>query len=126
MISDHALGSASFRLVASGLVALHRISKDGKDDSPEADSIRDALDSPLRALSKTEKERSQWLSEDMYSVSEPTRDVGQKKMDAGAQRQFNEAIEAQQKGEWDWALIQLRELHEYVEPALLSYLRGAI
>ena len=32
--------------------------------------IRDPLDAPLKALNRTEKERAQWLSEDLYSVSE--------------------------------------------------------
>ncbi len=56
-------GSPIFNLVAKGLVALHRLIKEGKDDSPEADSIRDTLDAPLKALSRIEKDRAQWLSE---------------------------------------------------------------
>ena len=31
-------------------------------ESPEAESLRDALDAPLKALNRTEKERAQWLS----------------------------------------------------------------
>ena len=73
-------GNASFTRVAKGLVALHRLIKDGKDDSPEAESVRDALDAPLKALSRVEKDRAQWLSEDLYSISEPPATGNQKEM----------------------------------------------
>ncbi len=57
MIAHPAFGSPSFKLVAKGLVELHRLIKDGRDDSPEAEAVRDALDAPLRALNRIEKER---------------------------------------------------------------------
>ncbi|HUY92922.1 MAG TPA: hypothetical protein VMV10_29600 [Pirellulales bacterium] len=118
-------GSPSFMLAAKGLVALHRLIKDGKDDSPEAESIRDALDAPLNALNAAEKERAQWLSEDLYSVSEPPAGPT-KEMNPQAQRYLNEAIEARQRREWDLALALLRRWREYISPALLSYLRGLV
>ncbi|MGO9115170.1 MAG: hypothetical protein ACLP9L_38655 [Thermoguttaceae bacterium] len=71
MVVHPAFGSPSFKLVAKGLVELHRLIKAGHDDSPEAESVRDALNAPLKALNATEKARAQWLSEDLYSVSEP-------------------------------------------------------
>jgi tetratricopeptide (TPR) repeat protein len=119
-------GSPSFKLVAKGLVALHRLIKEGKDDSPEAESVRDALDAPLKALNRAEKERAQWLSEDLYSVSEPPAAATQKEMNPQAQQQFIEAFEAQKREEWDRALALLRRCREYIAPASLSYLRGSI
>ena len=118
-------GSPSFALVAKGLVAIHRLIKDGKDDSPEAESIRDALDAPLSALNAVEKERARWLSEDLYSVSEPPAG-STKEMNPQAQRYLYEAIEARQRREWDLALTLLRRWREYISPALLSYLRGLV
>jgi hypothetical protein len=110
--------------MAQGLVELHRLIKEGKDDSPEAESVRDALDAPLKALSPNEKERAQWLSEDLYSVSEPPAASRQKEMDPQAQLHLVEAIEAKRREEWDRALKLLRKLREHIAPDLLSYLRG--
>jgi hypothetical protein len=112
--------------VAKGLVALHQMGKDGKDDSPEADSVRDAMDAPFNALNRSEQERAQWLSEDLYSVSEPPGATTQKEMNPQVQQQLNEAIEARQSQEWDRALALLRRCGEYISPARLSYLRGSI
>jgi hypothetical protein len=126
MIAHPSFGSPSFKLVAKGLVALHLLGKDGKDDSPEAESIRDAMDAPLKALNPIEKERAQWLSEDLYSVSEPFPSSTQKEMNPQAQQHLVEAYEAQKRLEWDRALALLRWEREQISPALLSYLRGSI
>ena len=126
MVVHSSFGSPSFHLVAKGLVALHRLIKEGKDDSPEAEAIRDALDAPLKALNRIEKERAQWLSEDLYSVSEPPAMSTQKEMNAQAQQQFYEAIEARRGREWDRALTLLRRGREHISPALLSLQRGLI
>lgn len=125
MITYPAFGSSSFKLVAKGLIALHTLGKAGKDESPEADSVRDSLDLPLAALNRIEKERAQWLSEDLYSVSEPS-SASQKEMNPHAQQQLSEAIEAQLKGEWDRALGLLRRWKDYIAPSLLSHRRGTI
>ena len=126
MVAHFQFGSPSFKLAAKGLVELHRLIKDGKEDSPEAESVRDALDAPLNALNRTEEERAQWLSEDLYSISEPPTEIGRKEMNPQAQQQLIEAVEAQKNKEWDRALTLLRRWREYIAPALLSYLRGTI
>jgi tetratricopeptide (TPR) repeat protein len=119
-------GSPSFKLVAKGLVALHRLIKEGKDDSPEAESVRDALDAPLKALNRAEKERAQWLSEDLYSVSEPPAENTRKEKNPQAEKRLIEAFEALRSKQWDRALVLLRRWKEYIAPASLSYLRGSI
>ena len=123
--STPSFGSPSFKLVVKGLLELHRLMKDGKDDSPEAESIRDALDAPLSALSRADYERSRWLSEDLYSVSEPDDSV-RKEMNPQAQKQLVEALEARQRRQWDRSLELLRRWKAYISPALLSYMRGTI
>ncbi len=80
----------------------------------------------MKILSRAEKERAQWLSEDLYSVSEPPAATTQKEMNPQARQQLIEAAEARQRGEWDRALVLLRRWREYIAPALLSYLRGSI
>ena len=47
-------------------------------------------------------------------------------MTKDAQAALNEAYEAKKRGEWDNALALLREWQAYVDPALISYLRGSI
>lgn len=126
MTAHSSFGGSSFKLVVRGLLALHQLIKEGKDDSAEAESVRDALDAPLKALNRTEKERVQWLSEDLYSVSEPPAATTRKEMNPQAQQQLTEAIEAREGREWDRALTLLRRWREYITPALLSYLRASI
>jgi tetratricopeptide (TPR) repeat protein len=127
MVTPPYFGSPSFNLVAKGLLELHRMIKDGKDDSPEAEFVRDALDAPLNALNRIEKERAQWLSEDLYSVSEPATETTPRELIPQAQQQlYEEANEARKNREWDRALMLLRRLREFISPALLSCLRGSI
>ena len=93
MVAHSQFISPSFRLVAKGLLELHRLIGDGTDDSPEAESVRDALDAPLNALNPIEQERARWLSEDLYSVSEPSATITEKEMNPQAQQKINEAYE---------------------------------
>src|SRR5438132_11477626 len=101
MPANPKFGSPSFKRVAKGLVELHRLIRDGKDDSPEAESVRDALDAPLNGLNRIEDERVQWLSEELYSVSQPPAVSTQKEMNFQAPQQLNQAIEALQVREWE-------------------------
>lgn len=116
--------SPSYLATVRGTHALHRLIAEGKDDSPEADAIRDASDGPWEALSETERDRARWVAEDLYSIyEEPPAGL---QMTREAQSGLNAAYEAKQKGEWDKALALLREWRAYVDAALLSYLRGSI
>ncbi len=47
-------------------------------------------------------------------------------MNAQAQAKLLEAFEARERGEWDRALDLLRRWQAYIEPSLVSYLRGSI
>src|SRR5437868_10356124 len=116
--------SPSYLATVRGTHALHRLIAEGKDDSPEADAIRDASDGPWEALSETERDRARWVAEDLYSIYEEPPALQQ--MTREAQIGLNAAYEAKQKGEWDKALALLREWRAYVDAALLSYLRGSI
>ncbi len=124
MIAKTHFGSSTFKLVARNLVALHRLIMEGKDDSPEAEAIRDSLEAPLKTLSKSEKERAQWLSEDLYAVSE-LGNITTLEMNQQAQRTFIAAVEARQRHEWDRALFLARQVRNSISPPLLSYFRGS-
>jgi len=114
----------SYLATVRGAHALHRLIAEGKDDSPEADAIRDASDGPWEALSETERDRARWVAEDLYSIYEEPPALQQ--MTREAQSGLIGAYEAKNKGEWDKALALLREWRAYVDPALASYLRGLI
>jgi len=116
--------SPSYLATVRGAHALHLLIGEGKDDSPEADAIRDASDGPWEALSETERDRARWVAEDLYSIYEEPAALQQ--MTREAQSGLNAAYEAKQKGKWDEALALLREWRAYVDPALVSYLRGSI
>jgi tetratricopeptide (TPR) repeat protein len=116
--------STNYRAYVRGVRELHLLSIAGKEDSPEADAVRDATDLPWQALSEIERERAGNLSEDLYSLVEPP--PAAQPMNPQAQAKLNEAIEAKERGDWDRALDLLRRWRAYIDPALLSYLRGSI
>jgi tetratricopeptide (TPR) repeat protein len=117
--------SPNYLAVVRGIRELHRLTLSGRDESPEADAVRDATDGPWEGLSEAERKRASGLSEDLYSISEPPAD-GPREMNPQAQARLNDAVEARQRGEWDRALELLRRWGNYVSPALVSYLRGSI
>lgn len=114
----------SYLAMVRGARELHQLLAAGKDDSPEADAIRDATDGPWQALSEVERNRVRNLSEDLYSLVEPPPVA--EPMNPQAQAKLYEAFEARERGEWDLALDLLRRWRAYIDPALVSYLRGSI
>ena len=116
--------SPSYLAMVRGIRDLHRLAAADQDDSAEADAIRDATDGPWESLSEIERRRVRNLSEDMYSLHEPPPLA--REMNPQAQAKLNEAIEARQQGDWDRATDLLRRWKSYVDPALVSYLRGSI
>jgi hypothetical protein len=118
--------SPTFNLVAERLIALHRCTSHGPDDSPEAETIRDSLDVPLKALSPVEYERSRWLSEDLYSIFEDNVGEPQSPTDYAFHPELSEFREARRKEAYDEALRILREAKSRISPPLLSVLRGTI
>jgi len=107
-----------------GTRELHRLLAAGKDDSPEADIVRDATDGPWASLSEVERNRVRHLSEDLYSLVEPP--PATQPMNPQAQARLNEAYEARQRGEWDRALALLRRCAAFLSPDAVSFLRGRI
>jgi tetratricopeptide (TPR) repeat protein len=117
--------SPNYLAAARAVRDLHRLALAARDESPEADAIRDSSDSAWQALSEVEQKRIGGLSEDLYSISDPPAG-GNGAMNPQAQARLNDAYEARQRGEWDRALELLRRWGKPLSPALVSYLRGAI
>ena len=118
--------SEAFRIVVQGVLELHGLEMAGRDESTDAERVRDSLDAPLAAVSNAEKERARWLSEDLYSISEPIPESAPRAANPQVQQSLAEAIGARHKGQWDEALTLLRGMKDTVPPGLLSYLRGSI
>lgn len=112
----------NYLLMVRGTRELHKLLAAGKDDSPEADAIRDATDGPWEALSEVERNRIRKLSEDLYALVEPA-PISQP-IRPQAQAELNEANEARQNGDWDRALELLRRLAPFLSADVLSFFRG--
>ena len=124
MPTKHLVMSPNYLAIVRGLRELHELTATGRLDSPEADSVRDATDSPWEALTDEEKRRISGLSEDLYSITDPPR-KGSKEMNPQAQARLMDTYQARQRGEWDRVLELLRRWGAYLDPSMLSYLRGA-
>lgn len=68
--------SPHFREYVLGIVALHHLSLVGRDESDEADAIRDRLDAPWGCLSMAERDQIGGLSADLFALSEPPGEPG--------------------------------------------------
>lgn len=116
--------SPSYLATVRGTQELQRLISEGKEDSPEAEAIRDASDGPWEALSEPERTRARLVAEDLYSLYETT--PARLEMTREAQAGLNEAYEARQRGEWDRSLELLRTWRVFIDPFLVSYLRGTV
>src|SRR5262245_39433675 len=115
--------SANYLATVRGLRELHRLAAAGRQDSPEADAVRDATDLPWQALTEVEKKRLSGLSEDMYSITDPQQ-ADQIDWNPQVQARLDDVAQARRRGEWDRALDLLRRWAASIEPSVLSYLRG--
>jgi hypothetical protein len=59
--------NVNYRAYLDGIRALHQLAIEGRDESPDADAIRDATDAPWVALSEPERERLRRFSENLHS-----------------------------------------------------------
>jgi hypothetical protein len=59
--------ASAYRTCLRGIRELDRLAIDGRDESPEADAIRDATDGPWLALSVAERRRVAAYSEALYA-----------------------------------------------------------
>lgn len=121
---SHTQDNPNYGQVLRGYLRLHQLEVEGRDESVDADSVRDSLDVPWRALSADERERVQGLSTDLFSISKPP--AGLEEYSPQAQENLLAAVEAKQRGEWTRALSLLRQWGKHITPVLLSYMRGRI
>jgi tetratricopeptide (TPR) repeat protein len=116
--------SANYLAIVRGLRELHQLAIAGRQDSPEADAVRDATDASWEALTDAEKKRITGLSEDLYSITDPQK-AAAREMNPQAQSRLVDVYQARQRGEWDRVLELLRRWAAHIDPPFLSYLRGS-
>ena len=95
------------RAYARLLLGLHDLIAAGRGDDPEADALRDQMDTPWYAMTEAEQERVGGLSEDLYALAENNRRSVKMSTEERKKwgRDFGAAFEA---GAWDGALELLR------------------
>jgi len=117
--------SPSYQAEMSALLRMHQLSLAGKDESDEADLVRESAYDYWHDLSKVEKDRLTGLSKDLYEISDGPGDPPEP-MNPQARAKLVEVYEAREHGDWDRALELLRRWGKHIPPALISYLRGTI
>ncbi len=118
--------SPAYQEVVRGLLRMHQYTINGKDETDDADALREAMGEPWGLLSVVERERAAGLSKDLYTVSDPPPARPPEPMNPQAQGKLDEAYEARERGEWDRALELLRRWGKFMPAPLLSYLRATI
>lgn len=115
--------SPSYQAEMSALLRMHQLSVTGKEDSEEADLVRESASDFWDDLSKIEKDRLTGLSKDLYEISDKPVQPPEP-MNPQAQAKIVEIYEARERGDWENALELLRGEGEYLPPAIVSYFRG--
>jgi tetratricopeptide (TPR) repeat protein len=107
------------------LSKLHQLIREGRDDTPLGEDLRDRMDSPGSCLSPDEVLSVNGISADFYSLTDlpPTTVLSRT---AAVETDFRTALEARDRRDFGRALDLLRERAPYIKPADLSYLRGTI
>jgi hypothetical protein len=107
------------------LSQLHQLIREGADESPEGEALRDRLDGPGSRLSTDEVASVNGISADFYSlVAPPTGPTAPQTDEVRAD--LRSALEARDRGDFGRALELLRRRAPSVNPAVLSYVRGTI
>lgn len=60
--------SSNYHRIEMALLALHRLFLQGRDNSPEANAIRDSIDGPWEALSEVNRNRLRDYSQSLHAT----------------------------------------------------------
>ncbi len=104
------------------LLELHALSSAGRNDTEEADSIRDSMDGPYRLLDRSQITLVRGLSTDLYSLEKTSTEVLERTSDSVAE---SAKIEGYYIKRMYPALLDILRKHEKKIPLeKVSYLRG--
>lgn len=71
-MSDPSPKTAAFVESMRLLLELHRLFVEHRDESPEADALREAMDAPWYAMTEDEQQRIRQLSAELYDIGDRT------------------------------------------------------
>jgi hypothetical protein len=107
------------------LSQLHELIREGNDETPEGEALRDRMDAPGCRLSPAEVASVNSISADFYSLATPPNGPALPQT-AEAQADLKAALQAQDRKDFNTALELLRKRGDFIDPAVLSYVRGSI
>ncbi len=119
MISTATTPSPDFDESLELLLQLHRLTLEDRDESEEADALRDAMDAPWYRLNETEAALLRGLSADLYSIGTDRTVAGDVPPPDVAP--FRAAVKSQN---WVRALEVLRDNEERLPPGEVAFVRG--
>ena len=114
--------SPNYVKVAACTRELHRLGREGKNDSGEADVVRDEIDLVWHQLTDLERDRLEGLSVDLQSFKYPRQPLAS--VDPQAMQEVLEAVVLSHGGRPDEALAAIREHDDDVPLGSLSYARA--
>ena len=103
---------------------LHRLIRDGVDETAEGEELRERMDEPTRDLSQEEIDCLNGISADFYTLSDPPWQVQPSPL--SVQQEWKEMQKARDTRDFVWALDLLRKNQAYHDAVTVTYERGNI
>ncbi len=101
------------------LLKLHELNVQGKDQTDEADEIREAMDAPARGLTSLERKRLKGLSADLYML------IGEEVKESAVLSDIDqEFLNSYRAKDWDRVLEILRKKNLCLEEHLVASTRA--
>src|SRR4051812_41978898 len=107
------------------LSELHQLIREGMDETPEGEALRDRMDDPGGRLSSDEIVSVNAVSADFYSLAASSTDPVLTQTDE-VKADLRSALDARDRKDFSRALDLLRKRAAYINPEVLSYVRGSI
>ena len=103
---------------------LHFLMRDGKDESPEGEAIRDQMDWPWRHLNEEEVNRVNGMSADLYTLESDSPIVHPTSPVQTPGDYWDEIQAARSEGDYDRVLALLRDKPQLVADDRAAFYRG--
>jgi tetratricopeptide (TPR) repeat protein len=120
VIANLSKTKAAFQESVELLLRLHQLTLAGKDESKEADDIRDEMAVPWHAMSEAERRTVRELSADLYTIADPPKGTEAHEW-SEFRVQINEALDQERYAE---ALSLLRRNPAHLDFSAGAFLRG--
>lgn len=113
-----------FRTYVRLLQQLHRLVREGLDETAEGEELRERMDEPARNLSQAEIDCLNGISADFYTLSHPPWQI--QPSPPAARQEWNEMQKAREARDFVRALDRLRRNQAYRDAATVAFERGSV